>query len=99
MKKSINLFVPGRLCLFGEHSDWASGYRSINKDICKGYAIVTGINQGIYANVYKSKKMVLIKGDGFFECDSNADKLMNVIKNDYSYFDYLDEFLEFSKKI
>ena len=21
--KTIELFVPGRLCLFGEHSDWA----------------------------------------------------------------------------
>ena len=22
---TIDLFVPGRLCLFGEHSDWAGG--------------------------------------------------------------------------
>jgi galactokinase len=23
----MKLFVPGRICLFGEHSDWAGGYR------------------------------------------------------------------------
>ncbi len=23
---SVELFVPGRLCLFGEHSDWAGSY-------------------------------------------------------------------------
>lgn len=47
----MNLFVPGRVCLFGEHSDWAGGYRRINADIEKGYAIICGTNQGIYAEV------------------------------------------------
>ena len=31
--KQINLFVPGRLCLFGEHSDWAGMYRIVNSDL------------------------------------------------------------------
>ena len=47
----MNLFVPGRICLLGEHSDWAGGYRRINAEIEKGYAIICGTNQGIYANV------------------------------------------------
>jgi len=47
----LKIFVPGRICLFGEHSDWAGGYRRINADIEKGYAIITGTNQGIYAEV------------------------------------------------
>ena len=47
----MNLFVPGRICLLGEHSDWAGGYRRINADIEKGYAIICGTNQGIYAEV------------------------------------------------
>ena len=47
----MRLFVPGRICLFGEHSDWAGGYRRINAEIEKGYTIITGINQGIYADV------------------------------------------------
>jgi galactokinase len=47
----MKIFVPGRICLFGEHSDWAGGYRRINADIEKGYTLITGTNQGIYAEV------------------------------------------------
>lgn len=47
----MKLFVPGRICLFGEHSDWAGGYRRINADIDKGYTLITGTDQGIYAEV------------------------------------------------
>jgi UTP-glucose-1-phosphate uridylyltransferase/mevalonate kinase len=47
----VELFVPGRICLFGEHSDWAGGYRRINADIEKGYTLITGTDQGIYAQV------------------------------------------------
>ena len=50
----MKLFVPGRLCLFGEHTDWAGHYRTMNADIAPGAAIVTGIEQGIYAEVEKS---------------------------------------------
>ena len=47
------LFVPGRLCLFGEHSDWAGKYRTMNADVVPGAALVTGIEQGIFAKVEK----------------------------------------------
>lgn len=50
----FELFVPGRLCLFGEHADWAGKYRTMNADIVPGASIVTGIEQGIYAEVEKS---------------------------------------------
>ena len=50
----LKLFVPGRLCLFGEHTDWAGHYRTMNADIMPGASIVTGIEQGIYAEVEKS---------------------------------------------
>ena len=50
----LKLFVPGRLCLFGEHTDWAGHYRTMNADILPGASIVTGIEQGIYAEVEKS---------------------------------------------
>ena len=53
-KDMMKLFVPGRLCLFGEHTDWAGHYRTMNADIAPGAAIVTGIEQGIYAEVEKS---------------------------------------------
>ena len=65
----MKLFVPGRLCLFGEHTDWAGHYRTMNADIKPGAAIVTGIEQGIYAEVEKSS---------IFEMYSNAPEIDDV---------------------
>ena len=65
----MKLFVPGRLCLFGEHTDWAGHYRTMNADINPGAAIVTGIEQGIYAEVEKSS---------IFELYSSADEIKDV---------------------
>ena len=47
----MKIFVPGRVCLFGEHSDWAGGHRRVNSQIEKGYTIITGTDQGIHAEV------------------------------------------------
>ena len=47
----MKLFVPGRLCLFGEHSDWAGEYRHLNPQLEKGHTLIVGTNQGIYAEV------------------------------------------------
>jgi UTP-glucose-1-phosphate uridylyltransferase/mevalonate kinase len=47
----MKIFVPGRLCLFGEHSDWAGDYRRLNPELEKGYALLVGTNQGLYAEV------------------------------------------------
>ena len=64
----IKLFVPGRLCLFGEHTDWAGHYRTMNADIQPGAAIVTGIEQGIYAEVERAP---------IFEVSSDAPEISN----------------------
>jgi len=45
----MKIFVPGRICLFGEHSDWAGGYRRINAEVEKGYTLICGTDQGIHA--------------------------------------------------
>jgi len=47
----MRIFVPGRICLFGEHSDWAGGYRRVNAEVEKGYTLICGTNQGIHAEV------------------------------------------------
>ena len=47
----MKIFVPGRICLFGEHTDWAGGYRRTNADLEKGYAIIASTNQGLHAEV------------------------------------------------
>ncbi|VGO12177.1 UTP--glucose-1-phosphate uridylyltransferase [Pontiella desulfatans] len=57
----MKIFVPGRICLFGEHSDWAGGYRRINADIEKGYALIVGTNQGLYAEVKPHPDKLIIK--------------------------------------
>lgn len=80
MKKKVSLFVPGRLCLFGEHSDWAGTYMASNSELLEGQAIVSGINLGIYAEVEKSDKFCVksVLDDGevsFFECEMDIKKL------------------------
>ena len=47
--------MPGRLCLFGEHTDWAGAYMMTNADLVEGRAIVTGINLGIHATAERSE--------------------------------------------
>ncbi|TFG88235.1 MAG: GHMP kinase [Gemmatimonadales bacterium] len=47
----MKLFVPGRICLMGEHTDWAGSYRRINGELEKGYTLITGTNQGLHAEV------------------------------------------------
>jgi len=59
------LFVPGRLCLFGEHSDWAGGYRRDDKSIVPGYCIAIGTDQGIYASVNPHPDMFIIRSVNF----------------------------------
>lgn len=56
----LEIFVPGRVCLFGEHSDWAAGYRRINSEIERGYTIITGTNQGVYARVEPHPRKLII---------------------------------------
>jgi len=61
MPTSLDLFVPGRICLFGEHSDWAGGYRRMSSKIEKGYALICGTNQGIYARVAPHPNSIIIR--------------------------------------
>lgn len=51
MSKSVQSFVPERLYLFEEHSDWADLQRLINSRIILEVLIITCIKQGIYAYV------------------------------------------------
>ncbi len=52
--EAAELFVPGRLCLFGEHSDWAAEY-----GLHKGYCLVVGTDQGLSAVAGRSDKFVV----------------------------------------
>lgn len=85
MEKKISLFVPGRLCLFGEHSDWAGVNRIINPEIVPGCAIVTGVEQGIYGTAEKSNSFI-VESDlpeyqgKVFESEMDMIKLRNVAR-------------------
>ena len=61
MENPLKLFVPGRICLFGEHSDWAGGYRRINGALHKGCALVVGTNQGIHAEAKAHPSKLIIR--------------------------------------
>jgi galactokinase len=43
------IFVPGRLCLLGEHSDWAGRYRVSHPQLHPGCCLVVGTQQGLRA--------------------------------------------------
>lgn len=91
--KQVSLFVPGRLCLFGEHSDWAGMYRSVNSSIVKGNAIVTGTEQGIYAVAEIADKFIMcssgeISEEEHWECEMDTKKLLEVAQQG-GYFSYV----------
>ncbi|WP_315788097.1 GHMP kinase [Fischerella sp. JS2] len=63
----MKIFVPGRLCIFGEHSDWAGGYRHLNPELKIGYTLLVGTNQGLYAQVKPHPNQLILStslGDG-----------------------------------
>ncbi len=85
LTEPINLFVPGRLCLFGEHTDWTGRYTEINADVLPGKAIVTGIDLGIYATAEKSDTFELSSLDEngnavTFSCNMDKDVLREEAK-------------------
>ena len=57
----MKLFVPGRICLFGEHTDWAARYRLLNAELEKGYTLITSTNQGVYAEVKPHPNRLILK--------------------------------------
>ena len=90
--ESTEIFVPGRLCLFGEHTDWAGRYTDINSDVVSGKAIVTGIDLGIYATVSRDEKFSITSineknEEVSFACDMNLETLRENAK-EMQFFSY-----------
>ena len=57
-KGAIELEVPGRLCLLGEHSDWAGAYRESHPELSPGYCLVAGTDQSIVARAHPLRRRV-----------------------------------------
>jgi galactokinase len=92
--EATELFVPGRLCLFGEHSDWASEY-----GIHKGFCIVIGTDQGLFATARPAEEFIvetrlpdsLGRPSGRtrqMRCDWRADTLVEAAKDEAEFFRY-----------
>jgi len=95
MEQKISLFIPGRLCLFGEHSDWAGLMRIMNSNISPGKAIVVGTEEGIYADVEKSDKFSMKNISTElqdiwvnFECDMKSESLEKIAQSE-TFFSYV----------
>lgn len=93
-QREVKLSVPGRLCLFGEHSDWAADY-----GIHPGFCIVTGTDQGITATVRPNDQFVVETRmpDDFgrpsgrtrqMSCLWKADTLLAAAKDETEFFRY-----------
>jgi galactokinase len=92
---STEIFVPGRICLLGEHSDWAGLYRSQNSAIIPGVTIITGTDQGIYARFSShAKELILTSTDslgkvtGPYRIRMDPNYLLRESKN-HTFFSYI----------
>lgn len=88
--ETIDLFVPGRVCLLGEHSDWAGLHRIINAAIVPGQAIVTGIEEGIYATVSAADQFIIESDltEDSFSCEMDTN-LLKEKANQGGYYSYV----------
>ncbi|KXZ46350.1 hypothetical protein GPECTOR_44g29 [Gonium pectorale] len=59
VQDTAELFVSGRLCLFGEHSDWAGEHKGRADGVVEGRTIVVGTQEGIFATARALKEKVL----------------------------------------
>lgn len=80
------IFIPGRVCLFGEHSDWAAvrhnNHHSSSSTSCVGMAIAVATNQGHHVRFQLiSEKCNERRGNSVFRivystcCFSNDDRI------------------------
>ena len=92
--KETKLFVPGRLCLFGEHSDWAAEY-----GVHQGYCLVIGTDQGLSASAAATEEFSIMtqlpdstgRSSGRarqMNCRWDADTLLSAAKDDNEFFRY-----------
>jgi UTP-glucose-1-phosphate uridylyltransferase/mevalonate kinase len=79
----LDVFVPGRICLFGEHSDWAGSYRRINSALVPGHAIICGTNQGLRARIKPHPERLIFRSSmtelgerRLFDVAMQADELL-----------------------
>lgn len=85
--KVVTLFVPGRISIIGEISDFVCDYKKYNDDIICGSAIASSIDEGIYAVAKKSDNFIFKYDKDIFKCKMNNKELEKESISDsfYSY--------------
>ena len=93
-RQPVTLFVPGRVCLLGEHADWAG---RVGRHV--GYCLVIGTDQGIRATASAHDELLvethLPAPDGRpsgrrrrLRCDWNASALLEAATDETEFFRY-----------
>ena len=88
LDEEINLFVPGRISIVGELSDWVCDYKDINDSIICGETIAASIDKGIYATAKIADKFIFHIDDKTFEIEMNNLKLKKVAQSN-DFFSYV----------
>jgi len=83
MNAVIKLFVSGRLCLFGEHSDWAGELGEH-----KGHCLVIGTDQGLEAEVQEANRFKVRLASQGISLPWEANALLDVAKDQSEFFRY-----------
>lgn len=98
MDERIGIFVPGRVSIIGELSDWVSDYKKDNPTIIPGEAIATGIDKGIYAVVKKSNDFIYEYQDKKIEVKNMDEKELSDISKSSNFFSYVCSVALYMKK-
>lgn len=77
---SVDLFVPGRLCILGEHSDWAGAFRSQNLRIPVGMTLSANLQQGILATASKNDTVTIGNGSTEINLSMNEHALGEIAR-------------------
>lgn len=87
-EKVVNIFVPGRISIVGDISDFVCDYKKVNDDIICGSAIATSIDSGIFAIARKSENFRFKDEIDSFECKMK-NKVLEKEATSNSYFSYV----------
>lgn len=74
----FELFVPGRLCLVGEHSDWAGRFRTSNPNITPGHAVIVNLREGLTARVRPAERAFIFDSELAGRAEIHANEVLAV---------------------
>lgn len=73
--------VPGRLCLIGEHSDWAADYRLHNSEIPPGAALIVCLRQCLTACAKAHDHRLILRSELGGELDAPIEDALHLARS------------------